>query len=154
MNITKAVVATILGSTLLFGCSSKQGQQQEVESVTTRVDQSNEQLAQMTFEEREFDFGEIKQGDVVEHVFTFTNSGEVPLKIMNVRTTCGCTAPEWPKEEIMPGASADLKVVFNSKGKRGNQSKNITIQANVPNSIEQVRILANVLTEEKQEVPM
>jgi TolA-binding protein len=82
------------------------------------------------FAEKEFDFGTMKEGDKVEHTFVFTNTGDQPLKIDRARGSCGCTVPEWPKEEIAPGEEGEIKVVFNSRGKRGKQVKSVTIFAN------------------------
>ena len=101
--------------------------------------------ALITFEEESHDFGDIYQGDKVEHVFKFENSGSQPLIITNVQTTCGCTASEWPREPVLPGASADLKVNFNSAGKFVRQNKVITIVSNSTAPLNQVKIITNVL---------
>lgn len=103
----------------------------------------------ITFEESEFDFGDIHQGDKVEHVFEFENTGTEPLIITNVQTTCGCTAPEWPRDPIAPGQDGEIKVVFNSTGKIGRQHKVVTIVSNAP--INRVTIISNVLPKEKAE---
>ncbi len=87
-------------------------------------------VAKMTFEEEVFDFGEVNQGDIVEHVFKFTNTGKIPLLISNARSTCGCTVPEWPKELIDPGKGGEIKVKFDTKGKANEQQKPVTIRAN------------------------
>ncbi|GAB4255224.1 MAG: hypothetical protein Kow0027_21800 [Saprospiraceae bacterium] len=87
-------------------------------------------VAKMTFEEPEFNFGEVKEGDVVSHVFKFTNTGKVPLLINNAKSTCGCTIPKWPKEFIEPGQSGEIAVEFNTSGKSGFQEKPVTITAN------------------------
>lgn len=100
---------------------------------------------QITFSEKVFDFGEITQGDRVEHVFEFENSGTEPLILSDVRTTCGCTAPQWPKEPLAPGAKASIKVVFNSTGKMGMQNKVITVMSNAVNNPARVKITANVM---------
>ena len=88
----------------------------------------------MTFAEPTHDFGEIMDGDKVEHVFTFTNSGSEPLVISNAKGSCGCTVPDWPKDPIKPGDTGEIKVVYNSKnkGKVGgkNENKTVTITAN------------------------
>lgn len=106
--------------------------------------------AQVTFTEKSFDFGDIKQGDVVTHVFKFENTGTEPLILSDVRTTCGCTAPEWPKEPILPGKKSEIKVVFNSSGKVGSQNKVITVISNAKNSPERVSIVTNVNKEEEK----
>lgn len=100
---------------------------------------------EITFEDENHDFGDITQGDVVEHVFKFENTGEQPLIISNVKTTCGCTVPSYPKgEAIAPGASGEITVKFNSRGKMGTQKKVIRIVSNIGEE-RSVRISSNVL---------
>ncbi len=91
------------------------------------------------------DFGTVKDGDVVEHVFTFVNDGEAPLIISDAKGSCGCTVPEWPKEPIPVGGSGELKVKFNSKNKPGIQNKTVTITANTYPKISTLTIKANVI---------
>ena len=97
------------------------------------------------FAEASFDFGDINQGDIVEHVFEFENSGNEILILNDVRTTCGCTAPSWPKEPIPPGETASLTIKFNSRGKIGMQNKVITVISNAINTREQIKIVTNVM---------
>ena len=101
--------------------------------------------SKITFTEKTFDFGDIIQGEKVEHIFEFENTGNESLILSDVRTTCGCTAPEWPREPITPGSKASLKVVFNSAGKMGVQNKVITVMSNAVNSPERVKIVTNVM---------
>lgn len=117
---------------------------------------SNESVAsgdgpQFSFEEMEYDFGDITQGDVVEHVFKFKNTGNSALIINNVLTTCGCTAPEWPKEPILAGESGEIKVRFNSAHKNGRQNKIITIQSNVEGGTTRLKIVSMVLPKKEGE---
>lgn len=100
---------------------------------------------EIVFAEASHDFGDIKQGDKVEHVFTFKNTGTEPLILSNVLTTCGCTAPDWPRDPIAPGKEATISVRFNSAGKMGRQNKVITIISNATNSQERIRIITNIL---------
>ena len=100
-----------------------------------------------SFNEELHDFGTIKDGDVVEHVFTFVNNGQAPLIISDAKGSCGCTVPEWPKEPIAVGATGELKVKFNSKNKPGIQNKTVTITANTWPTTQRLRIKANVLKE-------
>jgi hypothetical protein len=97
------------------------------------------------FEEENHDFGEIEQGQKVEHVFAFKNTGSSPLVISNILTTCGCTAPSWPKEPISPGGSGVIKVVFNSTGKMGKQNKVITVFSNSVDQKDRITIQANII---------
>ncbi|MEQ9466074.1 MAG: DUF1573 domain-containing protein [Ekhidna sp.] len=104
-------------------------------------------LPAIKFEEELHDFGTIKDGDVVEHVFSFVNDGEAPLIISDAKATCGCTVPEWPKEPIPVGGSGEIKVRFNSKNKPGVQNKTVTLTANTWPTTQRVRIKANVVKE-------
>jgi len=101
------------------------------------------------FDKTEFDFGTINQGDVVEGVFKITNAGKVDLLITNAKASCGCTVPVWPKEPIKPGESAELKVSFNSRGKKGVQNKSITLQTNTEKVTEILRVKGTVTPKEK-----
>ncbi|MBK8473994.1 MAG: DUF1573 domain-containing protein [Sphingobacteriales bacterium] len=80
--------------------------------------------------ESEYEYGTIKQGDKVEHVFKFKNTGTNPLVIRSAKGSCGCTVPEYSKEPLAPGKTGEMKVIFNSAGKMGQQSKPVTIMAN------------------------
>ena len=97
------------------------------------------------FNEENFDFGDITQGQQVEHIFKFTNTGVKPLVISNVITSCGCTAPTWPKDPIPPKGQGEIKIDFNSTGKSGKQNKVITIMSNAVGNPNHIMITANVL---------
>lgn len=85
----------------------------------------------MTFDEKTYDFGTIKEVDgPVTHSFEFTNTGNEPLVIINVNASCGCTRPEYSKEPIKPGKSGKIKVTFNPAGRPGEFSKDIKVRTN------------------------
>lgn len=84
----------------------------------------------IAFDNPVYDFGTRKTGEMVDYVYTFTNTGSEPLVISNAKGSCGCTVPEWPKEPIPAGGKGEIKVRFDGKGKTGSQSKNVTITAN------------------------
>ncbi len=100
------------------------------------------------FDEETFDFGDMTQGDKREHTFTLENNGKSDLIIRNVRSSCGCTAVAPSTKVIAAGQSAPIKVTFDSRGKRGRQSKSITVITNDPkNPTSTLRISSNVNTE-------
>ena len=82
------------------------------------------------FAENEFNFGQVKAGEKVQHVYKFKNTGNEPLIISNAKGSCGCTVPQWPKEPIPVGEEGELLVEFDSKGKNGKTTKQVTITAN------------------------
>lgn len=98
----------------------------------------------ITFKETEFDFGDIKQGEKVEHTFEFTNTGEADLLISTARASCGCTVPEFTEEAVKPGKSGKIKVTFNSAGKKGPTTKTITVVCNTANENEILTIKTNI----------
>lgn len=101
----------------------------------------------ITWEKSVHDFGDVAQGDKVEHTFKFKNAGSEPLIITNVQVTCGCTTPKgWARDPIAPGQSSEITIAFNSLGKFGKQTKVVTIVSNAINQEGgQISFLANVL---------
>jgi hypothetical protein len=97
------------------------------------------------FEKDVYDFGKITEGEKVSYDFSFTNTGGTPLIISDASATCGCTVPEVPKEPILPGATATIKVVFSSAGKVGLQDKVVTVTANTIPAQTQIHIIGEVL---------
>jgi hypothetical protein len=109
-------------------------------------DEEVKKLPKTTMEvaETKFDFGKMKDGDVVSHDYVIKNTGNAPLMVANVQTSCGCTAPSFPKEPVMPGQEAIITLEFNSAGKEGQVVKNALIIANTDNSPFSIGFEANV----------
>jgi hypothetical protein len=103
--------------------------------------------ALIAWEKAKFDFGDIAQGDKVEHTFRFRNAGTVDLVITNVQVTCGCTIPKgWARDPIPPGETSEITIGFNSAGKYGKQEKVVTIVSNAINQEgSQIAFSANVI---------
>lgn len=101
--------------------------------------------AEISFREKQFEFGDITQGEKVSKKFIFRNTGSEPLMILNVQTTCGCTASEWPKSPLAPGDSSSIQVTFNSAKKQGRINKIITVYSNSQTPEEKLKITGNVL---------
>lgn len=101
--------------------------------------------ADILFREKQFDFADILQGEKVSKKFSFKNAGTEPLMILNVQTTCGCTATDWPKQPIPPGDSSSIMVTFNSAKKVGRINKIVTVYTNGMRPEEKLKISGNVL---------
>lgn len=85
----------------------------------------------LALSEPNFDFGKIKKGDHVEHVFEVTNTGKNPLIISNVQPTCGCTVPDYTKTPIAPGQKGQITLKFDSSNFDGMVHKSAEVYANV-----------------------
>ncbi len=105
----------------------------------------------MTFDKTVHDFGTIQDGTPVETVFSYTNTGESPLVITDIKSTCGCTVPrDWSREPLSPGESSQFTVKFNGKGVN-KTSKTVTIAANTATGRETVKITAFINNPEMAE---
>ena len=91
------------------------------------------QGAEISFDKSTHDYGQIEKSANGECVFVFTNTGNQPLKISNAKGSCGCTVPQWPKEEIAPGSTGEIRVRYDTK-RVGVINKSVTIQSNAMNS--------------------
>ncbi len=121
------------------------------ETATAKVDEANLSAAAdresieasypvMTFDTPNYDFGTVPMGTVVEKEYTFTNTGDSDLVIVNAKSTCGCTVPTWTKKPIAPGETGSLLVKFNTSGKPDAQSKAVTITTNTESGQEIITI--------------
>ncbi len=95
------------------------------------------------FAERIHDFGTIKSGDQAFFYFVFTNSGNAPLVISNVRSSCGCTVPQWPRVPVLAGKSDSIRVEYNTRIK-GAFNKSITVFSNATDAGVPLIIKGNV----------
>ncbi len=87
-------------------------------------------VTSIKFDDMSYDWGKMKEGDKMTHLFKFKNVGNEDLIISDARGSCGCTVPEWPKEPIKAGKTGEIKVIFDSAHKNGPQSKTVTLTAN------------------------
>lgn len=105
---------------------------------------SNQPLTTIALSESNFDFGKIKKGDKVEHIYEITNTGTNPLVISEVKPGCGCTAPDFTKEPIMPGKKGKITLHFDSSNFDGNVNKYADVFANVEKAPIKLTFTANI----------
>lgn len=110
---------------------------------TTPV-KSNQPLTTIALSENSFDFGKVKKGDKVEHVYEVTNTGTNPLVISEVKPGCGCTVPDFTKEPILPGKKGKITLHFDSSSFDGNVSKFADVFANVEKAPIKLTFTANI----------
>ena len=88
-------------------------------------------LTTLALSEANFDFGKLKKGDHVEHIYEVTNTGTNPLIISQVKPGCGCTVPDYTKDPILPGQKGKITLKFASTNFDGLVNKQAEVYANV-----------------------
>ncbi len=149
----KVIVLSILSLSLMtISCAENASKKIKSENLELAKERDNEIKvggAKIKFEKTEHDFGTINEGDIVDTVFSFKNSGKSELIITSAKGSCGCTVPEWPKEPIMPGEEGQIRVKFNSDKKPNLQQKTITLVTNTEQGKEVLKIKAQVIPKSK-----
>lgn len=107
--------------------------------------------SKIQFASTEYNFGELIFKGEGSCNFTFSNSGETPLLIQNVKTSCGCTVPEWPKKPIKPGENGKIEIEYDTTHP-GMFQKTITVFYNGKNSPETLTIKGRVVYPDEKEV--
>lgn len=90
--------------------------------------------AVMTFDSVKHNFGMIRQGDIVSHEFTFTNTGDEPIIITEAEVTCHCTTVDFPKQPIAKGQKGIIKVTYDSKSAIDRQERTVIVKSNASNA--------------------
>jgi len=153
LKINSLAAALAIAAISLTGCDNKENETVSAENSETPANQTinpsivenpmtaaeegtkDQKLPEISFPEETYDFGKIKQGEMMKHQFKFKNTGNADLIITSASGSCGCTVPQWPKNPIPPGGEANIDVEFNSAGKSGMQRVNVTLIANtIPNT--------------------
>ena len=104
-------------------------------------------MASIQFLDTFYNFGDIQYESNGRCYFEFTNTSKKDLIINNVKTSCGCTRPEWPEKPIKPGDKGKIGITYNTKIS-GNFYKNITVYSNTEDSPTKLFVKGNVAEEE------
>ncbi len=99
--------------------------------------------AKIEFKSETIDYGEIEKGSNGVRVFEFTNTGDAPLVISNVKSSCGCTIPKKPEEPIMPGKTGEIEVKYDTN-RVGPIRKAITVTSNADTPTKVLKIKGTV----------
>ena len=142
-------MAFVVSLGLLVACNGTGDQGQLPTDLVTNpksADGTSDKQAVIKFEKEEHDFGTLLQGEVVSYSFHFSNTGNAPLLISEVGSSCGCTVGDYPREPIAPGKSGVIKVTYNSSGHHGFQSRYLTVMSNTIPAKTTLRIKGQVKT--------
>ncbi|WP_392346668.1 DUF1573 domain-containing protein [uncultured Polaribacter sp.] len=145
--------AFLLATNFIISCAdgkaSTKVNKQNLDTAKTRDAEIKQGVASISFDKKEFDFGTVNEGEIVETVFKVTNSGTTDLVITNATGSCGCTVPVWPKAPIKPGETGDIAVKFNTSGKPNRQMKTVTLTANTESGREVLTLRGSVTPKAK-----
>lgn len=129
----KYIFFTLFTCLIVSSCKSKSTEKKDAE------------YAKIEFREITYDYGEISYASDGKCEFEFVNSSNIPLLINTVKTSCGCTNPEWPQKPIQPGEKGHVGVSYNTTN-TGPFKKTVTVYSNAENSPVTLFIRGNVLT--------
>ena len=133
----------LFSSLILISCNESASS--KIKSDNQNKTQVQQSYAEITFDRIFHDFGTIEEGEIAKTVFSFTNTGENDLYIVDAIGSCGCTVPKYPKSiAIKPGESGEIEVNFDSNGRPSLQQKMVKVSANTLSGGEILRIQAFV----------
>ena len=152
------VVIALAITTGLTSCNNTKQMNKEAETKVEETTQASNQLdinssnmeealpvTTISFDKEDHNFGTIKEGEIVTTTFTVTNTGKEPLVINKAQGSCGCTVPKFEKNvPIAPGASSEIEVQFNSKGRTNLQRKQVKLYGNFEPSPKVLQIESTV----------
>ncbi len=112
---------------------------------------AQEKVAKIDFKTDTVDYGTIEKGSDGLRVFEFTNTGDAPLIVSKVTSSCGCTVPKWSKEPILPGQKGEIQVKYDTN--RVNPiRKTITVISNANTPTVALKIKGEVIDSSKESV--
>ena len=153
MKKIAVALAFFVSAGMLVSCgqgnASSKVKKENVENAEKRDNTINQGAPVISFDKEEFDFGTVKEGEVVETTFIVTNTGKSDLIITHAQPSCGCTVPEWTKDPIAPGEAGEIKISFNTSGRTNKQSKSVTLTTNTEKGREIIKISGMVTPKNK-----
>lgn len=107
---------------------------------------------EITFESTVYDYGTITQGSNGICEFKFKNTGKADLILTNVRSSCGCTVPTWPREPVPPRKKGVIKVKYNTN-RLGSINKSVTVESNAVDNRVVLRLKGNITPKQTEAAP-
>jgi hypothetical protein len=112
---------------------------------------AQDKVAKIEFESETIDYGTIEKGSDGVRVFKFKNTGDAPLIVSDVKSSCGCTVPKKPTEPILPGENGEIEVKYDTN--RVNPiRKTITVTSNAVTQTVALKIKGTVIDSKKSTV--
>ena len=108
---------------------------------------SDTSFASIEFKDYTHDFGKVPEGEKIGYTFVFENKGKRVLVISSAVASCGCTVPKHDAKPVPPGGTGTIEVVFDTSGRRGKQTKTVTVRSNASKPVVLLQITAEVISE-------
>ncbi len=126
--------------------SGKKEYHDEIHRREQELRKSVAQLPKTTIEidSVKYDFGQIQEGDKVEHTYKLTNTGTENLIIADVRVGCGCTVADFTKEPVPTGGVGEVSIVFDSTEKEGHTEKALNVYTNTEHTPTTLAFMADI----------
>ncbi|MDD5507854.1 MAG: DUF1573 domain-containing protein [Bacteroidales bacterium] len=140
----KVVLTSVLLFLMIFGVRAQ--------NVVASAVVDTASVPEISFDKLVHDYGTIELNGNGNCQFTFTNTGKEPLVLTNVRSSCGCTVPSWPKEPILPGKSGVIDVKYNTS-RAGVINKSVVVTSNAKTATVTLQIKGEVKAPPKQMIP-
>ena len=157
LSIKKCGFLILFAVAILTSCNPDNGDRtvstDALDNPATLKGKKIDKMPVITFEETEFKTGEISQGEVVNYIYKFKNTGNAPLVLSAVSASCGCTvAKNYPKGKILPGEGGEIAVEFDSDNKWGNLDVSITVGSNTIPAVTQLFIRTNIVVPDNMKI--
>jgi hypothetical protein len=110
----------------------------------SKISNNTSKVAILEFDTEVIDYGKVEQHSDGNRIFKFTNKGDAPLIIADVKTSCGCTVPSYTKTPILPGETGSLNIKYDTR-KLGAFSKRITVISNADGGQKFLKIKGNII---------
>ncbi|MGZ0014950.1 DUF1573 domain-containing protein [Yeosuana sp. AK3] len=110
---------------------------------------AQEKAAKIDFKSDTIDYGTIEKGADGLRVFEFTNTGDAPLIVSKVTSSCGCTVPKWSKDPILPGQTGEIQVKYDTN-RVSPIRKTITVISNAKTPTVALKIKGDVIDSNKE----
>ena len=137
-------------SSIVANEENEQQLKESLKSVEAEEQERAKNTTKIAFSRTVHDYGKITADADYSTFFSFRNTGPKPLRIYDVKTSCGCTVPTWNKNPIAPGGTSQIEVRFHPKEHQiGLEQKTVTVMTNTDPGITVLQIKANVSPKKK-----
>lgn len=143
----------IMTLTFMSACNQEDPDKLPVDLINNPISADGEKdlstLPKFEFVTTEHDFGKLIEGVKVSFKYKFKNVGGSDLVIIQVKTSCGCTASSFSKDPIPPGGTGVIELTFDSSHQPGKNFKNATVVANTQPNVVELKLRAEVVSADK-----